>query len=129
MKNNLNRRGFLLGSGASLLATGLAPTLGVASSASPSSPVSINRCWTYDPFILFSHLKTMAAQIGGLYKLVAGKTVAIKLNLTGDARSWMLGLPPGRTYQTHANLALAVTALLDGAGARRIRFVVLQRYA
>jgi uncharacterized protein (DUF362 family) len=65
----------------------------------------------------------MAAQIGGLHRLVGGKTVALKLNLTGNSHQGMLGLPAGVTYQVHSNAVYAVTALLSSAGARRIRIL------
>src|SRR5205807_1894533 len=72
---------------------------------------------------VFQQLKTMMDQIGGLDKLVAGKTVVVKVNLTGDPRQPACGLPAKRTYQIHPSLVLATATLLDRAGARRIRFV------
>jgi uncharacterized protein (DUF362 family) len=65
----------------------------------------------------------MADQLGGLGKLVSGKTVAVKVNLTGNPRQKALDLPAGRTYQVHPNLVLAMAVLLDKAGAKRIRFL------
>ena len=58
-----------------------------------------------------------------LYKLVAGKTVAVKVNLTGNVRQPALGLPGSRTYHVHPNVVMATATLLDRAGARRIRFL------
>jgi uncharacterized protein (DUF362 family) len=85
--------------------------------------VSIARCRSYDPDAVLRQLRTMADQLGGLDKFVAGKTVAVKVNLTGDVRQQALGLPAGRTYHVHPNVVLATAALLDRAGARRIRFL------
>jgi uncharacterized protein (DUF362 family) len=65
----------------------------------------------------------MLNQLGGLEKLVAGKTVAVKVNLTGNPRQAALGLPANRTFQVHPDVVLATATLLDRAGARRIRFV------
>jgi len=84
--------------------------------------VALARSLNYNPSALFSQLSAMADLIDAT-RLFRGKTVAVKLNLTGDANWWMLGLPPGRTYQVHPNLALATAAFLDHFGAKRIRFV------
>jgi uncharacterized protein (DUF362 family) len=65
----------------------------------------------------------MTDQLGGIAKLIAGKTVAVKVNLTGDPRQNALGLPASRTYHVHPHVVLATATLLDHAGARRIRFV------
>jgi uncharacterized protein (DUF362 family) len=61
--------------------------------------------------------------LGGLGPLVKGKTVTIKLNLTGTNFSAFLGRPVGETYMTHPATAMAVAAALFGAGAKRVRFV------
>jgi uncharacterized protein (DUF362 family) len=65
----------------------------------------------------------MMEQLGGIEKLVAGKTVAVKVNLTGNVTESALGLPAGRTYHVHPDLVLATATLLDRAGAKRIRFL------
>jgi len=89
----------------------------------PSLPVSIARCKDYNSEIVLQQLQTMMDQLGGLAKLVAGKTVAVKVNLTGDVHQPALGLPGSRTYHVHPNVVLATATLLDRAGARRIRFL------
>jgi uncharacterized protein (DUF362 family) len=89
----------------------------------PTSPVSIARCPSYNADVLLRQLGTMMDQLGGLQELVAGKTVAVKVNLTGDVHQAALGLPPGRTYHVHPQMVLATATLLDRAGARRIRFL------
>ncbi len=94
-----------------------------ATPRAPTSPVSIARCEAYEPDALMARLSSMIDQLGGLQRLVAGKTVAVKVNLTGDVRQKALDLPPGRTYHVHPNLVLAFATLLDRAGARRIRFL------
>jgi uncharacterized protein (DUF362 family) len=85
--------------------------------------VSIARCRAYDLDVVLRDLQTMMDQLGGLSKLVAGKTVAVKVNLTGNPRQPALGLPASRTYQVHPHVVLATAQLLDRAGAKRIRFL------
>jgi uncharacterized protein (DUF362 family) len=85
--------------------------------------VSIARCKRYDPDAVLRQLEAMMDQLGGLAPLVAGKTVAVKVNLVGNVRQDALGKPANRTYQVHPSVVLAVAALLDRAGARRIRFL------
>jgi hypothetical protein len=68
-------------------------------------------------------LAGLADRIGGIRDLVGGKTVAVRVNLVGDTRQATLGKPANRTYQVHPSVVLATAALLDRAGARRIRFV------
>jgi uncharacterized protein (DUF362 family) len=94
-----------------------------AAPANPSLPVSIARCKAYDSQAIFQQLQTMMDQIGGLAPLVSGKTVTVKVNLTGNPQQPALGLPASRTYHVHPDVVLAVATLLDRAGARRIRFV------
>jgi uncharacterized protein (DUF362 family) len=117
-----NRRDFLRLAGASLLAPLVeVPLFGAPSN--PSLPVSIARCKAYDPETVLNQLQTMMDQLGGLAKLVAGKTVAVKVNLTGDVHQGALGLPGSRTYHVHPNVVLATAMVLDRAGAKRIRFL------
>jgi uncharacterized protein (DUF362 family) len=126
MSHRLNRRQFLQGTtaaaGASALGL-LAPGRAHAGKDAPSAPVSIARSKDYDPDALLKRLDTMMDQLGGIGKLVSGKTVAVKVNLTGNPKQNALDLPAGRTYQVHPNMVLAVASLLDRAGAKRIRFV------
>jgi uncharacterized protein (DUF362 family) len=122
MGPNGSRRDFLRVAGASLLAPLFESRL-LADSPKPSLPVSIARCPSYGTDLVLRQLETMADQLGGIAKLVAGKTVAVKVNLTGNPRQKMLGLPANRTYHVHPDVVLATAALLDRAGARRIRFL------
>jgi uncharacterized protein (DUF362 family) len=62
-------------------------------------------------------------RLGDLTRLVANKTVAVKVNLTGNVRQTALGMPPGQTYHVHPNMVLATATLLDRGGVRRIRFL------
>jgi uncharacterized protein (DUF362 family) len=58
-----------------------------------------------------------------LERIVKGKTVAIKLNLTGGARDSLRGIPKGATYWVHPDVVGSTITLLNAAGARRIRLV------
>lgn len=89
----------------------------------PTAPVGLARCADYELPSVTRSLTTLLDQLGGLRKMVTGKTVVIKVNLTGSPGNQALGLPASRTYHSHPNVALALAQLLDGAGARRIRFV------
>jgi uncharacterized protein (DUF362 family) len=87
----------------------------------PTSPVSIAKCTSYDAD-LAAVLNTMFDQIGGIDRLVKGKTVAVKLNLTGGGR----GYPPyahGDTFWVNGKLTAAACHLFNRAGARRIRLL------
>ncbi|HEU4754546.1 MAG TPA: DUF362 domain-containing protein [Armatimonadota bacterium] len=121
----LSRRRFLTGAGAlaGAAALGLSPERLRAAAKSPTSPVSIARCRTYELDQVLKNLDTMFDQLGGIKKLAAGKTVVVKVNLTGNPKQGALGRPASQTYQTHPNVALATAILLDRAGAKRIRFV------
>lgn len=88
-----------------------------------ASPVALTRCETYGVPAVTAGLKAMLDNLGGFNRLVAGKTVGVKINMTGSPGGPALGLAPGRTYQTHPDVILAMAILLDGAGARRIRFM------
>jgi uncharacterized protein (DUF362 family) len=117
-----SRRKFLRVVGASLL-TPLVTSPLRAASPKISSPVTIARCKAYDREAVFGQLQAMMDQLGGLAKLVGGKTVAVKVNLTGDPAQPALGLPASRTYQVHPDVVLATATLLERTGARRIRFL------
>lgn len=94
-----------------------------APATSPTAPVALGRCVTYALPQVTERLRLLLDQVGGLKQLAAGKTVVIKVNLTGSPGDNALGLPASRTYQVHPNVALALATLLDRAGAKRIRFV------
>jgi uncharacterized protein (DUF362 family) len=90
--------------------------------AAPSQPVAIQRCESYEPALVRQRLDTALDGIGGLGPLLQGKTVTVKLNMTGLTRE-IGGLPASRTYHVHPNVVAALCAALDRAGARRIALV------
>jgi len=98
-----------------------APLLKAAPSA-PSAPVAIAKCASYSDDVT-ACLSTLFDQLGGLGRLVRGKTVTIKLNMTGSPAYRIEGRPLGVTHYVHPKLVGATAHLMGQAGARRIRFV------
>lgn len=85
----------------------------------PASRVAIVRCRSYKDFS--GKLSSAFDQIGGIQKLVGGKTVAVKLNLTGNPRNFPL--TPDLPYRTNNETIAATVHLLAKAGARRVRLI------
>jgi len=89
----------------------------------PTAPVAVARCKAYNAAELVPTMQKMFDQLGGLGRLVKGKTVAVKINLTG-APTYRLGyLPLEDTHYTHPQVIAAAVHLMDKAGARRIRLL------
>src|SRR5215469_8383555 len=86
----------------------------------PTAPVAIARARGYNEDLVAT-FRTMFDQIGGLQRQVQGKTVGIKVNLTGGNR--FDGYTAGETHWVHPNVVGAVTAVLGGLGAKRIRIL------
>jgi uncharacterized protein (DUF362 family) len=107
-----------------IAAISAAPLLKGASAApvAPVAPVSIAKCASYDEDVT-AKLGVLFDQLGGLGGLVRGKTVTIKLNMTGSPAQRLQGLAPALTHYTHPKVVGAVAYHLGRAGARRIRFV------
>jgi uncharacterized protein (DUF362 family) len=121
MMMNRSRREFLGAMGVAAGACVVRPSILRAMSA-PSSPVAIGLCPEYNQQVM-SVLGTMFDQLGGLKKLVNGKTVAIKLNMTGTPKMQLNGLPVEMTTWPHPEVIGATVALLGKAGAKRIRLL------
>jgi uncharacterized protein (DUF362 family) len=90
-----------------------------ANTGAPASSVSIVRCRDYSDFR--NRLETAFDQIGGIDKLVRGKTVAVKLNLTGNPKNFPL--TPDLPYRTNGQTIGDLVALLAKHGARRVRLI------
>lgn len=115
MLETLTRRQMLASLGA--LVVGRVPDL-----ASPTAPVAIGKCASYGTELLPT-LACMFDQLGGLSGLVKGKTVSIKLNLTGRG-TYRMGYTPVELAQwTHWRVIAATVHLLSRAGAKRIRLL------
>ena len=96
--------------------------LGLAAQA-PASRVAIARCRTYQSQEVVASLQQLFDQLGGLQRFVKGKTVAIKINLTGSP-TYRLGYHPlGDSHYTHPQVIGAAVHLMGRAGARRIRLL------
>jgi len=89
----------------------------------PAPPVAIAKCGRYDATEIHAALKTAFDQIGGLGRLVKGRTVTIKINAVQDAARRIGHAPNEETMWTHPLVAGATVSLMDRAGARRIRVV------
>jgi uncharacterized protein (DUF362 family) len=105
---------------AAVVGQAVAPVIARAAEA-PTAPVSVARCKTYDAAELLPTMQKMFDQLGGLGRLVKGKTVAIKINMTGAATYRLRYLPLDETHYTHLGVVGAAAHLMGKAGARRIR--------
>ncbi len=124
LTNKISRRHALkstMGLAAVAVGHSIIPELCTAAAA-PVLPVAIAKCTAYDKGILET-LKKLFDDIGGIGKLVKGKSVCVKVNLTGDPRRGVAGLAANRTYHTHPAVLHATCMLLGKAGARRITIV------
>jgi uncharacterized protein (DUF362 family) len=88
----------------------------------PTAPVAVARCRTYGVELLPT-LERMFDQLGGLAGLVKGKTVAVKLNLTGSPRYRLGHVPVASAQWIHPNVITTTVHLLGRAGAHRIRLL------
>ncbi len=122
MRGPINRREFIQGMGTAVAGCAFAPAHLQAATSAPTAPVAVAKCATYGPEV-GSTLATMFDQLGALERLVKGKTVAIKLNLTGSPDGLVKGMPMGMTTWVHPDVVGATVSLLGKAGARRIRLV------
>ena len=88
----------------------------------PASRVAIGACPEYDRQVM-SVLATMFDQLGGLDRLVRGKTVAIKLNMTGPTDMKLGTAANQMTHWVHPQVIGSVITLLGNAGATRVRLL------
>lgn len=112
----LTRRELLAAGTGAVAALGL-PALTKASA--PASTVAIVRCRNYNDFR--PKLATAFDKIGGIERLVRGKTVGLKLNLTGNPKNFPL--TPDLPYRTNGETVANTVYLLAKAGAKRVRII------
>lgn len=94
----------------------------LSSTPAPAGRVAVAKCKSYGPELV-SAMERMFDQIGGIGTLVRGKTVAMKLNLTGSP-SYRLGHAPAElAHWTHPQVIGAAVHLFGKAGAKRIRLL------
>ena len=122
MHCEMSRRKFISSVGAASAGWWLArPSPGFAKTV-PTAPVAVAKCKTYGTELLPT-LARMFDQLGGMERSVKGKTVAIKLNLTGGPTQRLGYIPLGNSYWVHPNVVGATIHLLGKAGAHRIRLL------
>jgi len=88
--------------------------------AGPAEPVSVAKVRSYDED-LTTQLRKMFDQIGGIDNQVKGKTVGIKVNLTGG--NPFPGYTVGDTHWVHPHVVGSVVAAFGALGAKRIRIL------
>src|SRR5579875_817543 len=103
MSQTITRRN-LLSAGAAAVT---APLL--VKSSAPASTVAIRRCRSYQDFE--TELAKAFDQIGGIESFVRGKTVGLKLNLTGNPARFPL--TPDLPYRTNHQTVAATVHLLS----------------
>src|ERR1700679_885605 len=113
----MNRREMLATTGAATLGTLCMPNLMKADA--PASRVWMVRCPHYAQY--GQQLSQACDQIGGIEKLVRGKTVALKLNLTGNPKNFPL--TPDLPYRTNPQSVAPTAHLFAKGGARRVRMI------
>jgi uncharacterized protein (DUF362 family) len=91
-----------------------------AAPAGPAEPVSVAKVRSYDEDLTTQFLK-MFDQIGGIGNQVKGKTVGIKVNLTGGGR--FPGYTAGDTHWVHPRVVGAAVSAFGSLGAKRIRIL------
>jgi uncharacterized protein (DUF362 family) len=121
MHRHQTRREWLIQTTSVVSGAWLAGTTWLHAAAAPTAPVSVARCATYDAAELLAAMEKMFDRMGGLRSLVNGKTVGIKVNLTGGPESRVNDQPVGDTHCTHPQVIAATVHLIGKAGARRIR--------
>ena len=122
MISRCNRRHFISTVGSAAAGAWLSGSNLSFASTAPTAPVSVARCPEYGSNVLPT-LETMFDQLGGLQRIVNGKTVAVKLNLTGSPTDRMQGVPVDQTQWVHQDVVGATVQLLGKAGARRVRLL------
>jgi uncharacterized protein (DUF362 family) len=110
------------GAGALLAAEAPAPPV-LSPSARAAARVAIAECRGYAAAEVRAAFTRCFDLLGGIGPLVNGKTVTVKLNLTGTNFLPFLNRPVGETYMTHFTTAAVLASQLFAAGARRVRFV------
>ncbi len=84
--------------------------------------VSVERCRTYEPREVEEALRRSFDAIG-VARMVRGKTVAIKVNMTGTATTRNGFRPLEMQVWTHPTVICAAMSLMERAGARRFRIL------
>jgi uncharacterized protein (DUF362 family) len=121
MREGVTRRDWLALSGLALGAMAVRPAQGEQTvPAAPAEPVSVAKVRSYDED-LTAQFRKMFDQIGGIDKQVKGKTVGIKVNLTGGGH--FPGYTSGDTHWVHPRVVGSAVAAFGALGAKRVRIL------
>lgn len=104
------------------LAAAAVSSLAKTARAAPAAPVAMARCPDYASGVTDA-VRKMFDQLGGIGRLVAGKTVAVKINMTGSLRDRSGHRPAWLTRWSHPMVIGAAVRLIGEAGARRVRIL------
>ncbi len=104
-----------------LIAAGMGLAVGRVA-ASPAARVAVAQCPDYTASVLPA-LRKMFDGLGGIGSLVAGKTVAVKVNMANPLRARTGYRPAWFTRWSHPAVIGAAVSLIGAAGARRIRIL------
>ncbi len=104
-----------------LIAAGMGLAVGRVAAA-PAARVAVARCPDYSASVQPA-LRRMFDGLGGIGRLVAGKTVAIKINMANPLRARTGYSPAWFTRWSHPAVIRAAVSLIGAAGARRIRIL------
>ena len=121
MTTYCSRRKFLGAMGATA-GLALARPISLLADIGPVGRVAVGMCHEYGPGVTAT-MATMFDQLGGLEELVRGKTVAVKLNLTGVSYDRVDHFRQGDTYWVHPSVVGSTIRLFAKAGARRVRLL------
>lgn len=104
------------------LAVAASGLTGVARAAALGSKVALARCPAYGKAVTPA-LRRMFDQLGGIGRLVSGKTVAIKINMANPLLARTGHTPAWFTRWSHPDVIGAAVQLFGEAGATRIRIL------
>jgi uncharacterized protein (DUF362 family) len=116
--STLSTRRDVLTTGAAAIAAFTLPR--IAKADAPAGTVAIVRCRNYQDDVT-GKLNSAFDKIGGIEKLVRGKTVGLKLNLTGNPARFPL--TPNLPYRTDPGTVASTVHLFAKAGAKRVRII------
>lgn len=116
-----DRRKFLRSAGTFAAGVTLGPWIRAASGAAlPSAPVALGRCRRYDIPEIMAELERLFNLIGDFSNEIRGKTVAMKINLTGYRAGPAHTVPNYVSFYTHPMVTMATCKILNKMGARRL---------
>lgn len=110
---NPTRRAFL---------TAAAAGFALRAKEAPAGRVAIAKCDTYDSAV-HDALRRLLDQLGGAGRLVRGRTVTMKINLTGPPVMRVGTVPAEKAQYTHPAVIGSLIRIFGDAGARRIQVV------